>query len=339
MTKMKKILYVGNKLSNKNTNVTTIETLGKLLTIEGYQLYYSSSKKNKAIRLLDMMYATIKYAKTVDYVIIDVYSTLNFWYAIIISQLCRILNLKYIARLHGGNLPSRLIKNPFLSNLIFKNAYKIVAPSGYLMDAFSKNYSENLIYIPNTIEINKYAFFNRNIIDPKLLWVRSFSKIYNPKMAIKVLSELKKEFPNPQLCMVGPDVDNGMEQCKLLAKELNVEVFFTGKLTREEWISLSKEYTIFINTTHFDNTPVSVIEAMALGLPVVSTNVGGIPFLLKNNENALLVDDDDTNAMVNAIKRLCNSAELKDAIVIKARAKVADFDWEIVKSKWIEIVN
>ena len=82
------------------------------------------------------------------------------------------------------------------------------------------------------------------------------------------------------LAMIGPDVDGSLTKVKDLARKKNLDVNFTGKLSKPEWINYSKDFNVFINTTNFDNTPVSVIEAMALGLPVVSTNVGGMPFLI-----------------------------------------------------------
>ena len=97
--------------------------------------------------MIEMLIKTIKYAKKVDYVLIDTYSTKNFWYAFIISQLCRILKLKYIPRLRGGNLPSRILRSKFFSNLIFKNAYIIIAPSYYLFKAFKNVGNANLRYI------------------------------------------------------------------------------------------------------------------------------------------------------------------------------------------------
>ena len=335
----KKILYIGNKLLKHGNTASSIDKLGELLENEGFTVYYASTYKNKFLRLSDMIWATISKANKVQFVLIDVYSTQNFWFAFIISQLCRILNKKYIAKLHGGNLPNRLKNNPYLCDLIFKDAYKISAPSEYLYKFFKSKYSTNLIYIPNTIEIEYYDFYDRKIDFPKLLWVRSIAKIYNPKMAIQVLSEIKKEFPEAILAMVGPDKNNLLNDLKEYATSLNVKVNFTGLLSKESWTTLSKDYNIFINTTHFDNTPISLIEAMALGLPVVSTNVGGIPFLIENNENGLLVNDDDVDGMVQAIKTLTINNELKTNLVLNARKKVELFDWNLVKDKWFKILK
>nr|WP_298392083.1 glycosyltransferase family 4 protein [Flavobacterium sp.] len=336
---MKKILYIGNKLSKHGNTATSIETLGSFLESEGFEVYYASSKKNKIFRFFDMLLTTIWYARKVDYVFIDTYSTQNFYYALATSQLCRLFNVKYIAKLHGGDLPNRIKRSPYFSDLIFKNAYKISAPSDYLLAAFRENYAANLIYIPNTIELQKYDFLKRNFIVPKLLWVRSFSKIYNPKMAIAVLYQLKKVYPNATLAMVGPDKEHLVEDCKNYAADLGVEVTFTGKLTKEAWVALSKEYNVFINTTHFDNTPISVIEAMALGLPVVSTNVGGIPFLISDKENGLLVADSDVDGMVSAIIEIFNNEILTQKIVDAARTTVESFDWSVIKQKWFEILK
>lgn len=336
---MKSLLYIGNKLSEHGNTATSIETFGLFLESEGFQIYYASSKKNKILRMFDMIWKTFKYSNKVDFVLIDTYSTFNFWYAFIISQLCRILNLNYIPKLHGGDLPNRIRKNRIFCNLIFQNAYINVAPSDYLFQAFQNNGYTKLLYIPNTIELQNYPFQKREVIAPKLLWVRSFAKIYNPTMAIKVLSKLKHEFPQATLCMVGPVKDESYLEAVQLAKDLNVDVNFTGKLSKTEWTELSKQYDIFINTTHFDNTPISVIEAMALGLPVVSTNVGGITFLLQHQYNALLVADAATEEMVIEIKNLINNSKLTFQISDNARKTVKNFDWEVVKKQWFELFN
>ena len=96
---------------------------------------------------------------------------------------------------------------------------------------------------------------------------------------------------------------------------------------------------MFINTTNVDNTPVSVIEAMALGLPVVSTNVGGIPFLLEDGVDALLVEPNDQEAMCRAIERLKSDPELVKQLTLNARKKVENFDWEVVKHQWKKLFD
>ena len=335
---MKSLLYIGNKLSDHGYTSTSIETLGTFLEAEGFTVYYASSKKNKVLRLLEMMVKTFKYSKKVDYVLIDTYSTRNFWYALIVSQLCRVLKLKYIPKLHGGNLPNRIMRSRFFSNLIFNNAYVNIAPSYYLFEAFKKCGYTNLKYIPNTIEIKLYTSPSKEFNQPKILWVRSFAKIYNPLMAVKVFIKVKNIFPDAKICMVGPKKDDSLAKTIKYAKKNNVEVVVTGRLSKKEWIELSKEYNVFINTTHFDNTPISVIEAMALGLAVVSTNVGGIPYLLEHDVNALLVNDDDIAEMTNQINRLFTEPNLAQNLAEKGRESVMSFDWELVKNQWIELL-
>jgi L-malate glycosyltransferase len=334
---LKKILYIGNKLANRNK--TSIDNLGCFLEKECFDLFYASSKQNKIFRIIDMISKTIQLRKSIDFVLIDVYSTQNFWYAFVISQICRFFNLKYIPILHGGNLPKRLSKNPKICKMIFNNAKINVAPSNYLKEAFIKEGFLNTLQISNPIEIVNYSFKNRNNFEPKLLWVRSFDEIYNPKMALHVLLELQKTHPNATLCMVGGGNENQIEECKKLANDLKLKVVFTGQLSKSEWIKLSEEYDIFINTTHFDNMPVSLIEAMALGLPIVSTNVGGISFLIENNVNGLLVNDEDVNEMINSILILIQNPEKSNLIAKKARLKASHFDWETIKKQWLKLLK
>jgi len=333
---MKNLLYIGNKLSHKSKTPTSIETLGELIKNEGFVVKMASSKSNKFFRLLDMLYNVVKHRNQTNFVLIDTYSTSNFYYALLVSQLCRILNLKYIPILRGGNLPERLKTSSKSSKAIFNNAYKNIAPSLYIQLSFENLGFTNIICIPNSIELKNYTYKTRNFNKVKLLWVRSFSELYNPNLAIDILHKLKQKNIETSLCMVGPDNDGSLIKAKNYAKLLNVEVTFTGKLAKREWIALSSDFNIFINTTNFDNTPVSVIEAMALGLPIVSTNVGGMSFLINNMHDGVLVKPNNINVFVNAIKELITHPEKANQLTIKARNKVEQFDWEIVKHKWIK---
>jgi len=335
---MKNLLYIGNKLSKKDNTVTTIDTLSKLLIEEGYHVISTSKKSNKALRLLDMFNHIIKYKNWIDYILIDTYSTQNFYYAYLCSQLSRFFKLKYIPILHGGDLPKRLINNPKLCKAIFNNAHKNVAPSEYLKFKFKEFGYNNLEVIPNSIELKKYPFKNRIFDKPRLLWVRSFAEIYNPFLAIKLLNILKDEKTDAELCMVGPDKDGSLIRAKAFAEELGLEVKFTGKLSKEEWITLSEDYNIFINTTNFDNMPVSVIEAMALGLPIVSTNVGGIPFLIENNKEGMLLQPNNVELFAEAIKKIVSKPEFTNGLILNARNKAEQFDWEAVKHKWNKLL-
>ncbi len=331
---MKRILYIGNKLSEHGFTPTSIETLGPLLESEGYGVLYASSQRNTFNRFLDMVGTVIKYRKQTDFILIDTYSTTNFWYAYGVGVLAKLFNIPYIPILHGGDLPTRLNKNPRLCRQLFGKAYMNVAPSHYLFQVFKDFGIKNIQFIPNIIELENYPIFPKKYDIPHLLWVRSFASIYNPKMAIDVLELVKKQFPQTTLTMVGPDKDGSLIEAKKYALDKNIQINFTGRLSKKDWIELSKTHNVFINTTNFDNTPISVMEAMALGFPVVSTSVGGIPYLLENNKDAVLVEKDDTQAMADAIISLCNEKEWRDRIIYNAVSKSKSWDWQQVKKQW-----
>ena len=336
---MKNILYIGNKLAGHGSTETTIDTLGPLLHKEGYQVRYASSIKNISKRMLHMMRMTYLNRNWADVVLIDTYSTKNFWYAITISRICKSLRLRYIPILHGGNLPNRLEKNPKAIKHFLDNAYQVVSPSDFLSSAFLKAGYKNIIKINNFIELEKYPFLERTIKEPKLLWVRSFAAIYNPQMAVLVLKELKEKYPTASLTMVGPDKDGTQVACKILADSLDIKVNFSGLLSKKQWIELSKSHNIFINTTHFDNLPVSLIESMALGLPIISTNVGGISCLIDNDINGKLIADNDVKAMVESVDELIASPLECANIVQTARKYSQQYSWSEVSKDWNALLD
>lgn len=336
---MKNLLYIGNQLSGKGSTVTTIEELGKRLEAEGYRVVLASSVHNKLLRMLHMVYVFICNARKTEVVLIDTYSTFNFYYALIIATGCRMFKIPYIPILHGGNLEGRLKNSAKSAYTLFHKAFVNVAPSGFMEALFTRYGYQNLTYIPNPLEVSAYPFKQRAGVRCKLLWVRSFAGLYNPLMALKVVQALENYGYKPELCMVGPDKDGSLQQCTTYAEKHGLNVTFTGRLPKNEWIDLSKEYDIFINTTTVDNTPLSVLEAMALGLPVVSTNVGGMPYMVTDKETGFLVGSDDVAGMAQKIVTLLNNPEMAGSLSLKGRAYTEQLDWSAAAVKWNNLLQ
>jgi len=330
------ILYLGNK---KSPTLSTIDTLGEQLK-ESYEVVTVSEVPNKILRFLDMMREIIKHKNDCELMIVDTYSTWNFYYAMMTAFFAKRFGIPYIPILHGGNLPQRLDQDKLLSKYLFANSYANVTPSIYLKEAFEKRGYKTL-YIPNNIELQMYDFKLRKDIAPNLLYVRSFAKIYNTKMAVRAFEMVVKKYPNATLTMIGPDRDGSLEETKAFAKELGLEdkVTFTGGMSKEEWIQRSKDCDIFINPTNFDNLPVSIVEAMALGFVIVSTNVGGLPYLIENEKDGLLVDKNDHIAMGNKILRLLKEPALCEKLSTNARTKAQSYAWSEVKKEWDKVIK
>lgn len=336
---MRSILYIGNKLSHLGFTPGVIETLGRQLESEGFKVYYTGTLRNQYLRLLQMLIKTFTLGRKVDYILIDTYSTNAFWYAFLTGMLARRLGTKYIPILHGGDLPSRIKKSKRACDKLFRKSHINIAVSGYLQNTF-ESYGYPVKVVPNNIVIANYPFKERAHPMPNLLWVRAFSKIYNSLMAIDVLVELQKTYPDASLCMVGPDKDGSLDEFITYAgsKGVSGSIKIKGILLKEEWIRLSSEYDFFINTTNFDNTPVSVIEAMALGMLIVSTNPGGIPFLLEADREAKLVDTGNSGAMVQAIGLMIEHKAAAASMSRAARKKAETFDSPQIINLWKEIL-
>jgi len=333
-----KILYLGNKLSDHGYTPTGVEYLGRVLENGGYNMFYASDKKNIVLRMLDMLFATIRY-RYVDIILIDTYSSKAFYFAWLCGNLAHALQIPFILILRGGDLKTRKNKNPKLVKNLFSKAAKVVAVSKYLQSSFFDFHTTT--YIPNTIDLSMYTFKVRENLLPKLIWVRSLHHVYNPELAVYIVSKLKKQYPKVTLVMVGPDKEQMEDKLKALAKLEGVEdrIIFTGKLSKENWIKLSEQFDIFINTTNVDNMPVSVTEAMALGLPVVSTNVGGIPFLITHHLDGLLVPPNDSSAFCKEIDLLLSNSGFAKEIAFHARTKALSFDNKVVLQQWNRLIH
>lgn len=335
---MNKVLYLGNKFYHYKKVNSVLETLEPLFS-EFCIIKTASDKKNQVFRFLHMAYYFFRYGLKTNKIIIDVYSTKAFYFAFIFAYLSIVFNKKYILFLHGGNLPERFHKSPILTKAILKKAYKIIAPSFYLQSFFQdKGFKVNRI--PNIIELDKYPFKLRKKVGPSLLAIRGFGKPYNPLMTLKAVNELKISIPDIRLLMIGNKEDyHYYEVINFIEKNhLQNIVTIQPKCTRDEWVVLSQNYDIMISNPVIDNTPVSLIEGMALGMCIITTKVGGIPYLVSENE-CLLLEANDVAGLTQGILHLIRQPDYACQLSNNSRKKAEEFDWKIIKKKWMEVLN
>jgi glycosyltransferase involved in cell wall biosynthesis len=215
-------------------------------------------------------------------------------------------------------------------------AAAVTAPSRYLLEKMQP-YRSDLLLLPNPIEIQKYKYISRKEPQPVLIWLRAFHVIYNAPLAIHTLALLVSDYPSCRLLMGGDDKGDGsFQKVRQLIDEISisdkVEIF--GKIPHADVPTWLQRGDIFINTTNVDNTPVSVLEAMACGLCIISTNVGGIPYLLNNEQDALLVSPNDPESMASAVRRILTDPGLAERLSTNARRKAEQLDWSVILLQW-----
>ena len=333
---MKRIVYLGNKLEAHGATPSTIDTLTPLLRKIGFKVKAVSSKKNKFARLSEMIAAILR-TKTYDIVLIDTYSTRNFYYALIAAKICNYLDKPFILYLHGGNLQQRLASISVGNLGVLQKAEHVLAPSVYLKEKLDRYFS-TIQVIPNSIHLEQYKFLKRLKIEPKIIWVRALAEIYDPFKVLRVGELLQNTYPDYEILMVGPDKEGLKDRLQLEIDKKHLNIKLAGRLSKEEWIATAENYDIFLNTSKVDNTPVSVIEAMALGLPIVSSRAGGIPYLLEHGETALLVLDTHESDYAINIERMIKYPEMALNLAENARKEAESYDWEQVKHKWLELL-
>ncbi|MEB8329862.1 glycosyltransferase family 4 protein [Flavobacteriaceae bacterium KMM 6897] len=336
---MKRVVYFGNKTSSFQSTKSTLETLEPLLS-EIVELRSFSDKKNKLFRLLDMLSGFITKGRTADFIIIDVYSTQALIYAEMIGLMSRIFMKNYILVLHGGNLPEVYGNLEQRINRLFKGARHIIAPSHYLKSFFEgKGYTVQLI--PNIIQLEQYPYLKRNKIRPKILALRGFKPVYNPMMTVKAIQTLKVRGIMVELRLLANREEAHYNEVLGYIKENSLEDSITILPKQEKlvWIDESKNFDIMVSNPLIDNTPVSILEGMALGMCVITTNVGGVPYLVKDNEEVLYVESNDSVGLADKISELITDEKLASGLSHRARLKAEEYDWQNVRGQWKELLR
>ncbi|MBX2992600.1 MAG: glycosyltransferase family 4 protein [Bacteroidetes bacterium] len=334
-----RVLQVGNFLSQRGYTRQFVEELSDRLEQEGWNIIRASDRANKVARLGSIVRRIVVDRNRFDIAHITVYSGTAFLWAETAAMILALMRKPFVLSLHGGNLPSFAARWPGRVRRLLLSADVVIAPSGYMRDAMLK-FRKDISLIANPVDTRLFAYRHRELLRPRLVWLRSFHETYNPALAAQILSLLVSEFPDMTLTMAGPDKGDGsFQRVKETARELGVErnIVFTGRLENKEVPGFLSNADLFVNTTNVDNTPISILEAMACGLCVVTTNVGGIPYLLENDHEALLVEPNDAARMAGAIRRILTEPDLARRLSQNARRKAEQCDWSNIMLEWKRI--
>jgi glycosyltransferase involved in cell wall biosynthesis len=220
-------------------------------------------------------------------------------------------------------------------------ADRIVVPSGYLVEVFAR-FGLRAEAIFNTIALDRFGFRERRPLRPLFLSARLLEPLYNVACTLRAFALVQQRYAEAQLIVAA----DGSERGKLerLARELDLHhTRFIGKVDYERMPELLDAAEIYLNANDLDNMPSSLIECMAAGLPVVSTNAGGIPYIITHEQTGLLVACNDHQAMARGAIRLLEDQQLATTIARRARRECEKYQWSAVRNQWVslyrELVN
>lgn len=334
------VLLVGNFLSGHDGRRTYSEDLAARLESSGVPVVRASRLWWKPARMADMVGAALGARGAYGVALIDVYSGQAFLWAEAAARAARARGRRVVLALHGGRLPEFAARHGARVERLLALADTVVAPSGYLRDALAQ-WRPGIEVIPNAIELERYPFRPRARVAPRLVWLRSFHEIYRPEMAVEVLERVRRRHAEARLAMYGADKDGSLGLCREAARRLGVEgaVEFRGAVPKERVGAALAEADVFLNTTDVDNAPVSVLEAMACGLCVVSTAVGGVPYLVEDGVEGLLTRPGDAAGMAEVVLRLMEDEGLCARLSAAARRRAERHSWEAVLPRWLELLG
>lgn len=334
------ILFVGNFLSEVKSGSRCIcEEISLRLTNRGWRVLTTSHYNERLRRMFDMLGTIFQKRKLYDVASIDVYSGPAFFWADWSANLLRMLRKPYVLVLRGGGLAEFAQKHPHRVKRLLHSAQRIITPSFFLKRELF-NLAADIQYLPNGMDLSGYNYVQRKQAHPKLIWLRALHEIYQPEMAVQVLALLKQEFPDIELLMVGPDKKDGSrEKMEQTAANLGVtdSLNWIGPVPKSEVPRVLNQGDIFLNTTRYESFGVSVMEAAACGLPVVTTNVGELSYLWEDEKEVLLVSPDHPQEMADAVRRILTQPGLAERLSKNARVKSEMFDWSIILHQWEEL--
>jgi L-malate glycosyltransferase len=332
-----KILLIANYIRSRGGIAVQVEILKEKLAKEGNAVSLFNTKWNIFYRFLILPFQLMYVGRKQDIFHIHGCSHAGFFPIVLGVLLGRILNKKIIITYHGGNAADFFAKYPRFISYIFKKANRIIVLSRFLAEEFSKYGIETEI-IPNIINKNGSNYIQRKYFSPQIVTTRSLSSVYDIKTALNAFAIVQKKYVNATLHIVGAGPEESELKKMVVEKDIK-NVVFTGRVDNNEIYKYLELADFWCNPTTKDNMPVSLLEAINAGLVIISTNVGGIPYMVEHNKSAWLVNKGDAYEMANGILYLIENPDKAQSLIINARATLQQYDWESIKGRLFQLYN
>jgi L-malate glycosyltransferase len=251
--------------------------------------------------------------------------------AILIAKLC---GRKIVLNYHSGEAEDHLARWRSAISIL-RLANEIVVPSDYLVRIFAR-FGLQARAICNTIEIDAFQFRERLPLRPVFLSNRNLESHYGVDCVLRAFAIIQRTFPDACLTVAGDGSQRrSLEQ---LAQELHLRnVAFKGQVDHDQVFALYDTADIYLNGSKIDNQPLSLLEAFACGLPVVTTNAGGIPDIVSHNRTGLMVECGDHEGMAEEAICLLGHPEVSGFITSQARDECRKYSWEAVREQWMKL--
>ena len=217
---------------------------------------------------------------------------------------------------------------------ILRRADALAVPSGFLRDVFGR-FGVQARIVPNIVDLSRFGAKGTYTGNgaPHLVVTRNLEALYDCATALRAFAIVRRRFPRARLTIAGRGPER--EMLLGLAGQLGVgeATSFPGSLDRDAMASLYASADLMLNPSRVDNMPNSVLEALASGVAVVSTNVGGVPYMVNDGRTALLVPPGDPQAMADAALRILSEPSLASALVAAGREMAQRYTWPEVRTQ------
>jgi len=248
---------------------------------------------------------------------------------------CKLFRKHVVLNYHSGEAEDHL-SNWRSAKFFLRFCDDIVVPSDYLVDVF-KRHGFSAIAVPNFIEIEQFPYRERRELQPIFFSNRNFQEHYNVSCILRAFSRIQAQLPHARLVIAG---DGPLrERLHNEASSLGLrDVQFVGSVPPERMPLVYDQADVYLNASDIDNMPISILEAAACGLPMVSTDAGGIPYIMQHGKTGLMVPCNDDEALAREALRLFTDPGLASRLASAARSEVlAQYTWDSVESGWLAI--
>ncbi len=295
------------------------------------------STKGSTVRRIKSFCSILKNGRRYDVFHIHTCSGRGFLPALIGIFTGKLLHRRIVLTYHGGGAEDFFRKNEKWVRWVLKKTDSNIVLSGFIGEIFDR-YGIPYTIIPNLLDLDDSQYFKREHILPHFISIRSLAPTYDILCTLKAFQIVQNEIKEATLTILGDGPLRSELELWVETHGLN-NVTFMGQVRNEQIYQLFKGADIMVSSSRFDNMPVSILEAFNSGLLVIASNVGGIPFMIKDGENGFLFPSGDSVQMAMKMKQAILCQEESKLMIQNARASLHQYSWVSIRDKLLKLYS
>jgi len=253
----------------------------------------------------------------------------------------------YVVYGRGSDVYNPWIFKNIVSKLVLRNADAIIALTEDMKKRIQNIHDRSVFVIPNGVDLERFGELPQEIPDKEskltdekvIIFIGTLRPVKGVRYLIEAMRMIAEGYKRTRLLLVGDGEERGY--LEKLVNKMGLEdcVSFIGRVPHERALTYMVTSDVFVLPSLSEGFPMTILEAMACGLPIVATRIGGLPEVIEDGRSGFLVEPENPKEIAERVLLLLEDNELRKRISLNNKERVEKYSWQHIVNRLAEVYS